>query len=105
LICRSDHKIPDSSLEKIALFTNVERRAVIALQDVNTIYRIPAVLHAQGLDNIVVQKLGLDCAAADLAEWTHVVDCQLNPQREVTIAMVGKYTDLADAYKSLNEAL
>ncbi|NPU92480.1 MAG: CTP synthase [Gammaproteobacteria bacterium] len=105
LVCRSDHKIPDSSLDKIALFTNVERRAVIALQDVNTIYKIPSVLHAQGLDDFVVEKLHLQCGPADLSEWTRVVDAQLNPQHEVTIAMVGKYTDLADAYKSLNEAL
>lgn len=105
LLCRSDHKIPDSSLDKIALFTNVERRAVIALQDVNTIYKIPSVLHAQGLDDFVVEKLHLQCGPADLSEWTRVVDAQLNPQHEVTIAMVGKYTDLADAYKSLNEAL
>jgi CTP synthase len=105
LLCRSDHKIPDSSLDKIALFTNVERRAVIALQDVNTIYKIPSVLHAQGLDDFVVEKLQLKCQPADLSEWTRVVDAQLNPQHEVTIAMVGKYTDLADAYKSLNEAL
>ncbi len=105
LLCRSDHKIPDSSLAKIALFTNVERRAVIGLQDVNTIYKIPSVLHAQGLDNFVVEKLGLQCGEADLAEWTSVVDAQLNPQHDITIAMVGKYTDLADAYKSLNESL
>lgn len=105
LLCRSDHRIPDSSLDKIALFTNVERRAVIALQDVNTIYKIPSVLHAQGLDDFVVEKLQLKCKPADLSEWTRVVDAQLNPQHEVTIAMVGKYTDLADAYKSLNEAL
>ncbi|MCG8670391.1 MAG: CTP synthase [Pseudomonadales bacterium] len=105
LICRSDHEIPESSLEKIALFTNVEKRAVISLQDVNTIYRIPAVLHAQGLDNFVVERLALDCQPADLSEWTQVVDAQLNPQKEVTIAMVGKYVDLVDAYKSLNESL
>lgn len=105
LICRSDHEIPESSLEKIALFTNVEKRAVISLQDVNTIYRIPAVLHSQGLDNYVVERLGLECDPADLSEWTQVVDAQLNPQKEVTIAMVGKYVDLADAYKSLNESL
>lgn len=105
LICRSDHEIPASSLEKIALFTNVEKRAVISLQDVNTIYRIPAVLHSQGLDNYVVERLSLECDPADLSEWTQVVDAQLNPQKEVTIAMVGKYVDLADAYKSLNEAL
>ncbi|OUS30936.1 CTP synthase [Gammaproteobacteria bacterium 45_16_T64] len=105
LVCRSDHKIPDSSIEKISLFTNVERRAVISLQDVNSIYRIPGVLHSQGLDQFVVEKLGLECGPADLKEWTSVVDAQLNPQHEVTIAMVGKYTELADAYKSLNEAL
>ncbi|RLT92628.1 CTP synthase [Ketobacter sp.] len=105
LLCRSDHKIPDSSLAKIALFTNVERRAVIGLMDVNTIYKIPSVLHAQGLDDFVVEKLGLECKAADLSEWTAVVDAQLNPQHDITLAMVGKYTDLADAYKSLNEAL
>jgi len=105
LLCRSDHKIPDSSLAKIALFTNVERRAVIGLMDVNTIYKIPSVLHAQGLDDFVVEKLGLDCKPADLTEWRQVVDAQLNPQHDITLAMVGKYTDLADAYKSLNEAL
>lgn len=105
LICRSDHEIPTSSLEKIALFTNVEKRAVISLQNVNTIYRIPAVLRGQGLDDFVVERLGLECGEADLSEWTQVVDAQLNPQKEVTIAMVGKYVDLADAYKSLNESL
>jgi CTP synthase len=105
LLCRSDHKIPDSSLAKIALFTNVERRAVIGLQDVNTIYKIPSALHSQGLDDFVVEKLALDCGPADLSEWTAVVDAQLNPQHDITLAMVGKYTDLADAYKSLNEAL
>ncbi len=105
LLCRSDHKIPESSLDKISSFTNVERKAVIALQDVNSIYKIPSVLHSQGLDAIVVERLNLDCSPADLSEWTAVVDAQLNPQHEVTIAMVGKYTELADAYKSLNEAL
>lgn len=105
LLCRSDHRIPESALDKIALFTNVERRAVIGLQDVNTIYRIPSVLHSQGFDNLIVEKFGLQVPPADLSEWTRVVDAQLNPQHEVTIAMVGKYTSLADAYKSLNEAL
>ncbi|OUR87221.1 CTP synthase [Gammaproteobacteria bacterium 42_54_T18] len=105
LLCRSDHKIPEASLDKISSFTNVERRAVIALQDVNSIYKIPSVLHSQGLDAIIVESLGLECSPADLSEWTSVVDAQLNPQHEVTIAMVGKYTELADAYKSLNEAL
>ncbi len=105
LLCRSDHKIPEASLDKISSFTNVERKAVIALQDVNSIYKIPSVLHSQGLDAIIVERLGLECSPADLSEWTAVVDAQLNPQHEVTIAMVGKYTELADAYKSLNEAL
>jgi CTP synthase len=105
LLCRSDHRIPDSALEKIALFTNVERRAVIGLQDVNTIYRIPSVLHSQGLDTLIVEKFGLQVANADLSEWTRVVDAELNPQFEDNIAMVGKYTLLVDAYKSLNEAL
>ncbi|CBL46440.1 CTP synthase [gamma proteobacterium HdN1] len=105
LLCRSDHRIPESALDKIALFTNVERRAVIALPDVNTIYRIPSVLHSQGLDELIVEKFGIQVPPADLSEWTRVVDAQLNPQYEINMAMVGKYTSLADAYKSLNEAL
>ncbi len=105
LVCRSDHSIAASARRKIALFTNVEERAVIALEDTDTIYRIPALLHAQGLDDIVVEKFGLQCAKADLSEWTRVVDAKLNPDTEVTIAMVGKYMDLLDAYKSLNEAM
>ena len=105
LICRSDHEIDQSSRRKIALFTNVEERAVIALEDVDTIYKIPSVLHAQGLDEIVVERFGLDCKPADLSEWERVVDAKLNPEHEVTIAMVGKYMELLDAYKSLIEAL
>ncbi len=94
LVCRSDHPIDVSSRRKIALFTNVEERAVIALEDVDTIYRIPSVLHAQGLDDIVVERFGLECGQADLSEWDRVVDAKLNPEREVTIAMVGKYMEL-----------
>lgn len=105
LICRSDHPIDISSRRKIALFTNVEERAVIALEDVDTIYKIPSVLHAQGLDDIVVERFGLDCKGADLAEWERVVDAKLHPEKEVTIAMVGKYMELLDAYKSLIEAM
>ncbi|AQZ93272.1 CTP synthase [Halopseudomonas phragmitis] len=105
LICRSDHPIDLSSRRKIALFTNVEERAVIALEDVDTIYRIPSVLHAQGLDDFVVERFGLECGGADLSEWERVVDAKLNPEHEVTIAMVGKYMELLDAYKSLIEAL
>ncbi|GAB3462495.1 CTP synthase [Azotobacter salinestris] len=105
LICRSDHPIDISSRRKIALFTNVEERAVIALEDVDTIYKIPSVLHAQGLDDIVVERFGLDCRSADLSEWDRVVDAKLHPEKEVTIAMVGKYMELLDAYKSLIEAM
>lgn len=105
LVCRSDHPLDLSSRRKIALFTNVEERAVISLQDVDTIYRIPGVLHAQGLDDFVVERFGLECNSADLSEWERVVDAKLNPEQEVTIAMVGKYMDLLDAYKSLIEAM
>ncbi|MFC0709265.1 CTP synthase [Azorhizophilus paspali] len=105
LICRSDHPIDISSRRKIALFTNVEERAVIALEDVDTIYKIPSVLHAQGLDDIVVERFGLACGSADLSEWERVVDAKLHPEKEVTIAMVGKYMELLDAYKSLIEAM
>ncbi|MFO7705854.1 MAG: CTP synthase [Halopseudomonas sp.] len=105
LICRSDHPIDLSSRRKIALFTNVEERAVIGLEDVDTIYRIPAVLHAQGLDDFVIERFGMDCASADLSEWDRVVAGKLYPNKEVTIAMVGKYMELLDAYKSLIEAM
>lgn len=105
LVCRSDHPIDLSSRRKIALFTNVEERAVIGLEDVDTIYRIPSVLHAQGLDDFVVERFGLECGRADLSEWDRVVDAKLNPDRQVTIAMVGKYMDLLEAYKSLIEAI
>ena len=98
-------ELEESERRKIALFTNVEERAVIGLEDVDTIYRIPSVLHAQGLDDFVVERFGLECGSADLAEWERVVDAKLNPEHEVTIAMVGKYMELLDAYKSLIEAL
>ena len=105
LVCRSEREIPRSARGKIALFTNVEERAVIPLQDANTIYEIPAMLHEQGLDEIVCEKLDLDCPPADLADWHRVVDAMLHPERRVRIAMVGKYMDLHDAYKSLIEAI
>lgn len=105
LICRSEKIIPASSRKKIALFTNVEERAVISAPDCETIYSVPAVLHNQKLDDIVVEKLGLDCGETDLSEWDRVVDARLHPEGKVSIAMVGKYIDLVDAYKSLNEAL
>ena len=105
LVCRSDHTIDLSSRRKIALFTNVEERAVISLPDADTIYRIPGILHAQGLDDYVIERFGLECGGADLSEWERVVDAKLNPEKEVTIAMVGKYMELLDAYKSLIEAM
>src|SRR5690606_18221262 len=105
LICRSDHPIDISSRRKIALFTNVEERAVIALEDADTIYKIPGILHSQGLDDFVVERFALECDSADLSEWDRVVDAKLNPEKEVTIAMVGKYMELLDAYKSLIEAM
>ena len=105
LVCRSDHPIDLTSRRKIALFTNVEERAVISLPDADTIYRIPGILHAQGLDDYVTERFGLDCGSADLSEWERVVDAKLHPEKEVTIAMVGKYMELLDAYKSLIEAM
>ncbi len=105
LICRADREIPADEKRKIALFTNVEERAVIASLDVDTIYKIPGLLHAQGLDQIVVDKLRIDAPPANLAEWEAVVDALTHPSGEVTIAMVGKYVDLTESYKSLSEAL
>ncbi|MEX0738378.1 MAG: CTP synthase [Pseudohongiella sp.] len=105
LICRSEQEIPESARRKIALFTNVDLPAVVSLPDTNTIYRVPSMLRAAHLDEIVVSKFGLDCPAADLGEWDRVVDAKLNPDREVNIAIVGKYMELLDAYKSLIEAI
>ena len=105
LICRSEQPIPISERRKIALFTNVEEKAVISAVDADSIYRIPLLLHEQGLDNIVVNKLRLDVPPADLSEWENVVDALMHSNTEVNIAIVGKYVDHTDAYKSLNEAL
>ena len=105
LIVRSDHEIAESAREKIALFTNVETRAVIPLIDLPSIYQIPALLHSQKLDEIVVNKLRLDCPPADLSEWDNVVQAELSPIHTIKLCMVGKYMDLLDAYKSLNEAV
>ncbi|MDR9439040.1 MAG: CTP synthase [Halomonas sp.] len=105
LICRSEVELEEGERRKIALFTNVEERAVIPLQDADTIYRIPLMLHEQGLDEIVCHKLRLEADEADLGEWVHVLDAKLNPLKSINIAMVGKYMELLDAYKSLNEAL
>lgn len=105
LICRSEQKIPEDQQAKIALFTNVEPRAVISLPDADSIYRIPLMLNAQGLDDIVLEKLQLQAPAADLHEWQDVVNQQLNVEQTVKIGMVGKYVEYIDAYKSLIEAL
>ena len=105
LLCRSEKLVDEDSRRKIALFTNVAERAVVPLPDANTIYAIPRLLNEFGLDQIVVDQFGLNCPPADLSEWDRVVDGKLNPEHTVTIAMVGKYMDLLDAYKSLNEAL
>ena len=105
LICRSDRLIPLSERKKIALFTNVSENAVISATDADTIYRIPMLLHEQGLDDIVIKKLKLDASAADLGEWQAVLDGLTSPEHGVTVAMVGKYVHHSDAYKSLSEAL
>lgn len=105
LLCRSEKLVDEDSRRKIALFTNVAERAVVPLPDANTIYAIPRLLNEFGLDQIVVDQFGINCPPADLSEWDRVVDGKLNPEHAVTIAMVGKYMDLLDAYKSLTEAL
>jgi len=105
LLCRSQNTIPDEQRRKIALFTNVEERAVISAVDADDIYKIPMLLHEQSLDDIVVDKLRLDVKPADLAEWKRVVAAKSNPDTTVTIGMVGKYVNLRDAYISLSEAL
>lgn len=105
LICRADRPLPETERRKIALFTNVKERAVIAATDADTIYDIPRMLHAQELDELVVEQFQLDLPPADLSEWQRVVDGIRAPEKIVTIGMVGKYTELTESYKSLNEAL
>ena len=105
LVCRSEHPLPEGQRRKIALFTNVVEKAVISAQDVADIYELPIVFNEQGLDDIVVQKLGLDVPKADLSKWQAVVDARLNPEAEVVVGMAGKYVDYEDSYISLNEAL
>ncbi|MFT7774002.1 CTP synthase [Roseateles sp.] len=105
LLCRADRRIPDDEREKISLFTNVPEYGVISMWDVNTIYKVPRVLHEQGLDQLICTKLQLNTKSADLKRWDNLVFEVENPKEQVTIAMCGKYTDLSDSYKSLNEAL
>lgn len=105
LLCRSEVELEEVQRKKISLFTNVEERAVIPVMDAETIYQVPRMLHQWGLDQYVIERFNLDTPAADLQEWDKVVDNQLNSQGEVVIAMVGKYMELLDAYKSLTESL
>ncbi|HEY5655569.1 MAG TPA: CTP synthase [Woeseiaceae bacterium] len=105
LVCRSEQALPSEHRRKIALFTNVQEKAVISASDVDDLYKIPRMLHEQGLDEIVVNQLGLDLPPANLAEWEAVVQAKRNPSGEVHIAMVGKYVDFRDSYISLSEAL
>jgi CTP synthase len=105
VMCRSEQPLPEDERRKIALFTNVDVRSVISAYDVDSIYKIPVALHRQGLDEIVCRKLDLAAYPADLTAWEDIVDRLENPEHEVDIAMVGKYVDLQDSYKSLSEAL
>jgi CTP synthase len=105
LLCRADRPIPDDERAKISLFSNVQEEAVISVWDADTIYKIPQMLHDQGLDRIICEKLNIDPKPADLTMWTNLVYALENPKHEVTIGMVGKYVDLTESYKSLTEAL
>ncbi len=105
LLCRADRYIPDEEREKISLFTNVQSWGVISMPDVDTIYKVPRVLHEQGLDGLICDKLRLNTPPASLKRWDELVYETEHPQGQVTIAMVGKYVELTDSYKSVNEAL
>ena len=105
LVCRSDHALPEAARAKIALFSNVEERAVVSIVNAESIYQVPAALNEQGVDDYVVERFGLSCQKADLSSWADVVQAELNPEGEVRIAIVGKYLELLDAYKSLIEAV
>jgi CTP synthase len=105
LLCRADREIPEGERKKIALFTNVQPEAVISALDADSIYKIPALLHDQMLDEIVCHKLGILAKAADLSAWKKIIDALEHPEHEVNVAFVGKYVDLTESYKSLSEAL
>jgi CTP synthase len=105
LLCRADRPIPDGEREKISMFSNVAESGVISMWDVDTIYKVPRMLHEQGLDQLVCDKLRIDAPPANLKRWDDLVHLTANPNSSVNIAMVGKYTDFSDSYKSLNEAL
>lgn len=105
LVCRSEIALQESEKRKISLFTNVEEKAVISSLDADTIYSVPRMLHEQGLDDLVVKRFNIECTDIDLSDWDTVVKAQLNPEKTVEIAMVGKYVDLTEAYKSVIESL
>jgi len=105
LVCRSEQQLSEHDREKIALFSNVEKQAVISLPDAKSIYQIPMLLEAEGLDAEVISRLGLTVTKADLSDWQQVVTAQFSPQQQIKIAIVGKYIELSDAYKSINESL
>ncbi len=105
LLCRADRPIPQEEASKISLFSNVREEAVISVWDVDTIYKIPQMLHEQGLDQIICDELNLQLAPADLSIWSNLVFRMENPKHHITIGMVGKYVDLTESYKSLIEAL
>ena len=105
LICRTDRPLPENERRKISLFTNVPDRAVIAAVDVDDIYKMPGLLQKQQLDNLVMEHFGMEAPHADLSNWAALVDARNTQDESVRVAMVGKYVDLADAYKSVNEAL
>jgi CTP synthase len=105
LLCRADRRIPNEEREKISLFSNVPEWGVISMWDVDTIYKVPRMLHEQGLDGLICDKLRLNTPPAKLERWDNLVYETEHPQKEVRIAMVGKYVDLSDSYKSLNEAI
>ena len=105
LLCRADRPIPDDERAKISLFANVPEFGVISVWDADTIYKVPRMLHSQGLDELICAKLHVHTKPANLSRWDSLVHEVEHPQHEVTIAMCGKYTDLSDSYKSLNEAL
>ncbi|MFC3627214.1 CTP synthase [Vogesella amnigena] len=105
LLCRMDRELPEDEKRKIALFCNVEENAVIGCYDADSIYKVPAMLHAQGIDDIIAEQLQLELPKADLSTWNRIIDAIEHPDHSVNIAMVGKYVDLTESYKSLSEAL
>ena len=105
LICRSEQELPKEEKKKIALFCSVQQDNVISMHDVKTVYSIPLLLNKQKVDEIILNKLKIKTIEPKLSDWKRVVNASLKPQKEVNVAFVGKYTELQDSYKSINEAL